>query len=306
VITLAAALESGKYTPESTYDCDYLFTELFGLTLEDWTYKRFLEDGKTKPSGLLTLPQGLIRSCNPWFWHIGLDLYNQGLTTAISDMARGFGLGSKTGIEVVEEEAGTVPDPQNQVDATNLAIGQGNLQVTPLQVANFIAAIGNGGTLFRPQAIDKIVNAQGTTTFEFKPEEIGKLPISPENLKVLQEAMHQVTISKTPRGTAYLIFTGFDIPVAGKTGSAEAQGIEPLSWFAGYTMAGREDKPDIAVAVIVEDIGEGSEYAAPIFRRIVEYYFYGQPQKLYPWESTIGVTRSPTPIFTETPTPDGG
>jgi cell division protein FtsI/penicillin-binding protein 2 len=306
IITMAAGLESGQYAPDSTYQCNYIFDELAGLPLEDWTYKRFLEDGVTQPSGLLTLPQGLIRSCNPWFYHIGLDLYNKGLTTAVSDMARAFGLGSKTGIGVVDEEAGRVPDPENQVDATNLAIGQGNLQVTPLQVANFVAAIGNGGTLFRPQAIEKIVDAQGTPTFEFKPEEIGKLPIRPEYVKVIQDAMHQVTISKKPRGTGFLIFNGFGIPVAGKTGSAESQAAEPLSWFAGYTMEGREDKPDIAIAVLVEDIGEGSEYAAPIFRRIVELYFTGQVQKIYPWESTIGVTRSPTPLFSETPTPEPG
>ena len=304
VITAAAALESGLYTPESTYDCQYDFTEVAGLTLHDWTYTHFLEDGETPPSGMLTLPQGLIRSCDPFFWHLGRGLYVAGKTTAVSDMARSFGLGALTGIGVVDESAGTVPDSKNEVDAVNLAIGQGDLQVTPLQVANFMAAIGNGGILYRPQAIEKVVAADGTVTFQFSPEVKSRLPVKPENLKVIQDAMRGVAISNKPRGTAYLVFNGFGIPVYGKTGTAQTQTLKPHAWFAGYTGAEREDKPDIAIAVIAESAGEGSEIAAPIFRRIVELYFTGRPGRLYPWEASIGVTKTPTPLYSETPTPE--
>jgi len=303
VITMAAALESGLYKPDTVYECGYVFDELSSFPRYDWTYERFQNDGRTKPSGSLTLVNGLIRSCNPYFWHIGLDLFNQGLTEAISDMARGFGLGSPTGIEVVDEEPGQVPDPQSQVDAINLAIGQGDFLATPLQVANFMAALGNGGTLYRPQGIEKIVSTNDQTSYEFKPEVIGTLPVSSTTLKTIQEGMIGVVSSEKPEGTAYRVFNGLDIPVAAKTGTATSGSGLPHSWFAGYTFAEQPNRPDIAIAVIAENAGEGSEIAAPIFRRIVELYFYGDPKKLYRWEASVDVTKTPTPLPTETPTP---
>lgn len=305
IITISAALESGVFSPQTTYQCGYFFEEIPGVRLNDWTYDHFLEDGETIPSGLLTLPEGLIRSCNPFFWHIGLGLYDAGYKTEVSDMARGFGLGQVTGIQGVEEEAGQVPDPNSQIDATNLAIGQGSLLVTPLQVAQFIAAVGNGGTFYQPQVIEKIAPPDGDAVIQFTPIEKGKLPVSAENLKVLQDALRGVVASTKPFGTAWHRFTGFDILVAGKTGTATSGLGDPHAWFAGYTFEERPNKPDIAAVVIIENVGEGSDYAAPIFRRIVELYYYGLPGKLYPWESTYYLTSTPTPIgFEETPTPE--
>ena len=301
IITMASALESGVFTPESEYECGYFFTEALGLDLNDWTYDWFLEDGVTQPSGLLTLPEGLIRSCNPYFWHIGFTLFNQGLENVIPEMARGFGLGSPTGIEGINEEPGNIPDQDEPVDAINMAIGQGEVLVTPLQVANFVAAIGNGGTLFKPWVIDRIEDRFGNVSFATVPEEIGQLPVSEENLEVIQEAMEGVVSSRNPRGTAYRVFNGFKIPIAGKTGTAESGLADPHAWFVAYSNMESEDNPDIAVAVIVENEGEGSEWAAPVVRRIIELYFYGSPQRLYPWESGIGITKTPSPIVTPTP-----
>ena len=300
IITMAAALESGLYTPQTTYNCGYFFTELEGVQLKDWTYDRYLEDGRTPPSGLLNLPEGLMRSCNPYFFHIGLDLFNQGLTTAISDMARGFGLASLTGIELPDENAGFIPDPTSKSDATNAAIGQGNTLVTPLQVANFIAALGNGGTLYAPSVIERIAPPDGEPTYVFQPELLGTLPISAETRQVIHDAM--VRVIEDPRGTARHRFANVGVKIAGKTGTAET-GARPHSWFAGYTFSERQDKPDIAVVVLAENRGEGSEYAAPIFRRVIEIYFSGQPLTQYWWESQIGVVRTPTPEVTDTPVP---
>ncbi len=309
IVTMSAALQSGLYTQDTEYDCGYFFTELPGMEPHDWTYDHYLEDGKTQASGRLTLPEGLMRSCNPFFWHIGLDFYSRGMFTAISDMARGFGLGSSTGIEV-GDAAGQIPDPTSQVDAINLAIAQGNTLITPLQVADFIAAVGNGGTLYTPQVIDRILPVVGDPTYVFTPTVRGTLPVSPDNLSIVQEAM--VSVVMNPRGTAYRtsayglnsFVSSTGIPVAAKTGTAESGYRDPHAWFAGYTFAGRENRPDIAVAVLVEYGGEGSVVAAPIFRRVLEIYFLGSPQMRYPWEAQIGVVATPTPEVTETATPE--
>ena len=309
LVTIAAALQSGLYTTESEYNCGYFFEEIPGHTPHDWTYDHYLEDGRTQASGLLTLPEGLMRSCNPWFWHIGFDFYNRGMYTAIADMARAFGLGSATGIEI-GEDAGQIPEPISNIDAINLAIGQGNTLITPLQVADFIAALGNGGTLYTPQVIERIMPLEGEATYSFTPTVRGVLPLSPENLTIIQEAM--VSVIMNPRGTSYRqgsfglnsFVSGTGIQVAGKTGTAETGFGEPHAWFGGYTFANREGRPDIAVVVIVESGGEGSEIAAPIFRRVLEIYFLGNPQTRYPWEATIGIVATPTSEVTDTPIPE--
>jgi penicillin-binding protein 2 len=295
IITMAAALESGLYTPDTVYTCGQTFTELPGVTLYDWTYEKELP-----ASGDLTLSEGLMRSCNPYFYHIGVDLFEQGLVDAISDMARGFGLGAPTGINQVAEEEGQVPDLQSSLDATNLSTGQGALQVTPLQVASFIAAIGNGGTLYRPQVIESIQPPDGDPSLTFEPEVQGTLPITENTLSAIQEAM--VSVVENPRGTAYRVFSNFPIDLAGKTGTAQDPPRDPHAWFAGYTFENREDKPDIAFAVVLENAGEGSEVAAPIVKGILQQYFTDKRDP-FPWEILPGVWKTPTPEVTETPEP---
>lgn len=295
IVTMAAALESNLYTPDSSYYCGYYFEELPGEKFEDWTLAKGYDE-----SGELTLVEGLMRSCNPWFYHLGLDLFRQMGATFLSDMARGFGLGSATGIEQVAEATGSIPDPKTDGDAVQQGIGQGEMLVTPLQVVRFIAAIANGGTLYRPQLIENMTSSTGITTYSFSPEAQGTLPISESTLDSIREGMGLVVSSK--RGTAHDELSGLNITMYGKTGTATNSTGEPHAWFAGYTDTNNDEKPDIAVVVLVENGGEGSEVAAPIFRRIIETYYFGEPKKLYPWESEFNVTRTPTLEFTNTPT----
>ena len=311
VITMSAALSSGLYTAETTYECGYDFVELPDRVLHDWTWEHCnnevalsqitkpddpltFETCYTPSSGVLTLPEALMRSCNPWFWHIGLDLYSSERYSDVANMARAFGLGQATGLGQVAESTGNIDDPTDAIQAVNQAIGQGTVLVTPLQVALFMAALGNGGTLYRPQMIEKIQPLNGDPISVFKPEARSTLPLSPEYLQTIQDAM--ISVVENKRGTANFRLRGYRIPTAAKTGTAETDGV-PHAWFAGYTMAAEDTGlPDIAIAVVLENAGEGSDYAAPVFRRIAEAYYYGSPQTTYWFETSFGVTQTPTPI----------
>jgi len=307
IITMAAGLESGIYTANTPYDCQHEFKELPDRILYDWTYTNcqnaiargeFCNTSTTRPAGVLTLQEGLMRSCNPYFWHIGNDLYsNWDRPNDIANMARGFGLGSPTGIDQIPEAKGQILDPQSQVDAVNQAIGQGDVQVTPLQVVRFIAAVANGGTLYRPQIVEKIQPVDGDPILAFKPEANGVLPVRTENLDVIREAMFWVT---GPTGTARNNIRGLQFSTAGKTGTAESGNGLPHGWFAGFTdNEANTGLPDIAIVAIAENIGQGSDYGVPLFRAMVETYYYGSPQRQYYDYGQIGY-----PPYT--PTPPGG
>ncbi len=306
IVTFSAGLTSGLFTPDSKYTCNGTWNEI-GLSspLTDW-----LPEGH----GTLTLEQGLTASCDPWFWHLSKALYDWN-PNWVPQMARAFGLGQATGINVIEETPGLIPDPDwklktkgqawEVLDSLNLGIGQGDVQVTPLQIARVVAAVGNNGVLAQPQLVLKVAPPGGPPSFQFQPNFTGQLPIKPDQLAALQEGLHNVT--QDPIGTARYRFRGVRIPVAGKTGTAQTGQPDPDAWFAGYTFAHEPNKPDIAIAVWVYDIGEGADVSAPIFRRILESYF-GLPLTRYPWEASVGVVNTPTPTpdgteATPTPTP---
>lgn len=316
VINIAAALKSGLFDRDTEYTCTGVWDELGANFVKyDWTVSHNLP-----PHGTITLPQALTYSCNTYNYHIGFELYNKVDPEYLPKIAREFGLGKPTGIVGLlegtnEEVGGIVPDAKwkqenigeewSAGDHVNMAIGQGYLQVTPLQMAVIYAAIGNGGTLYRPQLVLKIAAPGEEPSYEFKPEVIGAIPLTAEQLDVIREGLRGVVTDRN--GTARNILKGLQVPVWGKTGTAEDPPRRPHAWFIGYTQANRDDKPDIVVAVILQNRGEGSEWAAPVFRRIVESYFFGRSYVLYPWESDFGLTATPTgtpdPNATATPSP---
>jgi penicillin-binding protein 2 len=300
IVTMAAALEAGGYTPESLYTCTGTWAELGpGAIKKDW-----LAGGH----GTLNLVQGLERSCDPFFYHLGFELANLSFDI-LPEYARGFGLGDPTGIEGVNEAGGLVPDPNWKLenhgevwttgDSVNLAIGQGFLTVTPLQVARYVAAVANGGTLYRPYVIDRIGAAPDGSVPEesLKAQVAGKLPVTETTLNAIRQGMEGAV--QRAGGTATYRFYGLSVPVAGKTGTAQAPGETslPHSWFAGYAPSNCHLLPDgceqqIAIVAMVENAGEGSSVAAPLFRQVVEAFF-GLPQTPLPPEAM-----PPTPTVT--------
>jgi penicillin-binding protein 2 len=198
----------------------------------------------------------------------------------IPDYARLFGFGQETGIEI-EEQPGLIPDVDwmwqtngrewNLNDSVNIAIGQGDILVTPLQIAVMVSSVANGGTVYQPYVVDHVglIGEEPSVTFE--PEVVRELEISDADLQLIREAMHEVA-NDPVIGTAQYRLNGIEIETAGKTGTAQvsAPGVPPIAWFAGY--APYED-PEIAIVVIVENGGQGSGVAAPIFRRVVERWY---------------------------------
>jgi len=295
IITMSTALEKGLYEADSTFNCGTSLWVCNSVTMYDWTYWY-----GTVASGLLTLQEGLMRSCNPWFYRIGESLYEEEMDLALSEMALGFGLGSATGIDI-PEASGNIPEKaETCVENAQLAIGQGEILVTPLQVASFMAAIANGGTLYQPALVDRIVPVSGTPTYSFTPTINGTLPISDETRRIILEALRMVV--EEPSGTGYSALQGLDIIVYGKTGTAETPSGDSHAWFAGFTQENDPEKSDIAIAVIVENGGEGSYMAAPVFRRAVSLYFSdnADPSGLMPWEEAPYVPQQPTPTPTAT------
>lgn len=292
IVTMAAALEKGGMDPTTTFWCPGYWDGLGSA------YRKTC--WKASGHGNISFKDALTASCDVTFYAVGqaLDAIDPHI---LPSFGRAFGLGIPTGLQEVPENPGLMPDPEWKRaayaegwwpgDSVNLAIGQGYLLVSPLQVARMMAAVANGGTLYRPYVVARI-GGVGSSAPEvvFEPEATGTLPVSAEHLQVIREALAGVTTS--PIGTATHRFQGMTVPVAGKTGTAEAPGAEslPHSWFAAYAPA---DDPEIAVVVMVENAGEGSTVAAPMVRQVVEAY-YGLP--LTPLPGGAQPTPMPTPV----------
>lgn len=280
---------AGLYPPGSTFKIVTMSAGMqeLGLTQHSSFYcaGRWdgLADGATRycwwPSGhgTLNLLNGLVQSCDTVFWEIGKAL-NERDPYALPRWARFFGLGAPTGLNALDEAAGLIADPDWKAqrysgaeqqwlprDAVNMAIGQGDVLVTPLQMANLVAAVANGGTLYRPRLVRRIGSLLGDDMQDFPPQVLSQLPVSPANLQVVQQAMEGVC----RYGTASRAFIGATIRMAGKSGTAETPPGEPHAWFVGYAPA---EDPQIAVAVVLEHGGEGGRNAAPLFRQVVEAY----------------------------------
>jgi penicillin-binding protein 2 len=250
VITMAAGLEKGAFKPTSTFDCGLDWRGLPGVTLHNW-----------EAQGTLNLVQALTASCNPAFYEIGLALDRMD-PSLLPGYARVFGLGQPTRIPGVHEVPGNVPDPSGQAwssgDAVNLAIGQGFLLATPLQMANAYVALANGGAVVSPNLLPQ----------DAKVQVLSNLKLSPTTSAAILDGMKRVT--STAQGTAYYAFKDEKLPIAAKTGSAENENPDAHAWFVGFLPP---DTPSLAVLVMIEGGQHGGTVAAPVARQIIDFAF---------------------------------
>lgn len=273
VITTSAAMHDLDYTGDTEINCPASFS------IGDQTWNDWVVENGLSAQGLLTLHQGLVRSCNTVFYQIGEALDKQD-EEALPDMAKAFGLGTSTGIPYLSDLDGTIPDPEwklevvgdgwSRGDAVNLSIGQGYMEATPLQMANAYAAIANGGTLLQPYVVDKTQAAGEEPEQVGEREELGKIPLDDAQMTELQSALRDQTSNPNGVGSAK-VFGDFGWPISGKTGTAQLDFVEaPHSWFAAYGPA--DDTATIASVVLIENMGEGVTYAAPATKDIYTAY----------------------------------
>lgn len=277
ILTTFTAAAEDIIGPDEIFSCGLEWDgRPFGDTLPpraDWRKT----DG-LPPTGDITISQALASSCDPFYYEMGARLFNDRGPTTLVDYARRMGLGRKMGLEPIFVEApGNIIPPRNVSEAINNAIGQGDVQTTPVQMAMMTAAIANGGKLYTPYIVEQIGGMDGSeTTFEADPTVANELSLDQEALEITRQGMCLVT-TDYDLGTAWFVFDDPEngIPTApytvcGKTGTAQTARIEPHAWFVAYAPA---ENPEIAVAVMVEHSREGSEVAAPIVRRILDTYF---------------------------------
>lgn len=277
IVTALAALDRNVVTPESTTGCNG------GYTLGSRRWRCWSDKGH----GVVSLRRALTQSCDTYFYWLadkmGLD--------PIAEMGEKLGFGHLTGIELPSETAGVMPTQafHDRVDhgytkgfALNAAIGQGAVNVTPLQLAMAYAALANGGTLYKPHLVMKVEDADGKKVLrQVTPEVVRKIDIKPANLSAIMDGL--IGVMNTPGGTGYGKRLA-DIKIAGKTGTAQnvligekrvkATDMEwaqrDHAWFASIAPA---ENPEIVVVVINEHGGHGGSAAAPVAMAVIQAYF---------------------------------
>jgi penicillin-binding protein 2 len=267
MIVVAAGLQEGTLNPMDRVYCNGTF-DYGGRTWKDW---------KTGGHGHLDLRGAVMQSCDIFFYQYSLKVGPE----AISRYAKAFGLGAATGIDLPGEKFGLVPSPAGRRErgrvwhsgeTLNIAIGQGALLVTPLQVARMTSAIANGGILWKPRLIQRVERPDGTLAYAESSKMSDHVDLSPVIWAFLRSAMAGV-VNEGGTGTAARL-NGLEI--AGKTGTAQtianskSEKGQDHAWFASFAPA---KDPQVVVVVMVEGGGHGGSVAAPIARQIYQAIF---------------------------------
>ncbi len=276
-ITLLAGLHSGAFTPHTSVNCPG------GYRLGNRTWRCDLDRGH----GPVDARKALHMSCDVYFYRMG-DVIG---IEPIAKEARELGLGAVTGLNIAAEVAGIIPDTayHNRVTpggytkgmVLNTSIGQGDVNVTPLQLAVMYSALGNGGKVFTPQVVRRVESASGETLEEFTPKLVRQIEMSVEEHQLIVDAFTAVV--NEPGGTASRARLK-DVVVAGKTGTAQVVRLGAVrlkkeqlpylerdhAWFAAFAPA---SDPEVAVVVLNEHSGFGGREAAPAAAAVIQKYF---------------------------------
>ena len=267
IIVAAAGLQEGSLTPMDRIYCNGEFN------LGNWTFR----DWKPGGHGHLDMNGAIAQSCDIFFYQAGLKVGGE----TMARYAQAFGLGAPTGIDLGGERFGLVPFTPSQRarlkrawqagDTVNMSIGQGQLLVTPLQIARMMAAVANGGILWKPRLVQRVEQADGSVAYSASAKMTDRVELSPVVWAFLRHALASVVKDGTG---ALARVPGVDI--AGKTGTAQtiaksdASKGQDHAWFASFAPA---DDPQYVVVVLVERGGKGGQVAALIARQIYEAIF---------------------------------
>ena len=284
-ITSVAGLEEGVITPGTTFWCPGYYTSPNDHADPPQKFKCWALGGH----GNLALIGAITQSCDVYFYNIGNIFFNRP-GEALEDWAKRLGMGKPTGIDIPFEASGRVPTPEwkkswpgftteidrlwKPSDSIYLAVGQGNLEATPLQLATSYAAIANGGKVVTPHLGLKITDSAGQTVRDLEPTSTRKVDIAQTTLDVVKQGLYDA--ANSPAGTSFPVFggAGYKIPVAGKTGTAEVFDngrIVNYAWYASYAPA---NDPKYVVVVMIEKGGHGATTAAPAARIIYDALFH--------------------------------
>ena len=283
-VTALAAILAGVWSPQETYDD----TGQFCLASHNPCYR----NAGNAAYGVLTLSHALAVDSGTFFYNLGARLNSDAANGgALQRWARQLGLGSKTGIDLPDETAGLLPTPNvlrelhppihwSEGDNINLAVGQGDLAVSPIQLAVVYAAISNGGTILIPHLRDA-----GSAT---GPSVRSRLRLPAADLAAIRAGLRgSATGLKGGTGTTESVFGSFPEPVSGAPGSTQriSHGREVTDgWYAGYVASSAHSQP-LVVVVLVQHAGFGAITAAPVARQIFSQWTVGNPGPFVPGTS---------------------
>jgi penicillin-binding protein 2 len=267
-IIAAAALQE-KVISEHTS-----FLSNGGLRIGQW----FFPDWRAGGHGMTNVKKAIAESVNTFFYYIGggyQDFVGLGVDR-LGQYMRLFGMGEKSGIDLNSEAKGLVPTRERKErvkkeawyigDTYHISIGQGDILVSPLQVANFTAAIANGGILFKPSLVRALLDENNQVVRVIEPEIIRQGFIDQYNLQIVREGMRQTVTEGSARSLLSL-----PVSSAGKTGTAQWSSLrDNHAWFTAFAPY---ENPELVITVLVEEGKEGSEVAVPIAREIMAWYF---------------------------------